>query len=271
MNIRRIFNKMLRSVNRNLPTILSGGAIIGLGLTTYATAKTTPKIASLIKQINLDDSSKQEENQLLMKEVLIESVPVTICVVGTSLLIFSSNAISRKRIKLMGTAYNRLAKNFNDYKLAVLSGLGVDSYNKIQAEYAEKRCKDIPCPVDNNKHIFFDEFSNQTFESTPEDVIAAEYHLNRNFILRGYAPLNEFYDFLGIEHVDDGDILCWSAEAGAEFFGYQFVDFVNHEHIDEDGGKWYSIEMVFPPTVDDYLHYLDYGEVLDSQKLQGIE
>jgi hypothetical protein len=32
----------------------------------------------------------------------------------------------------------------------------------------------------------------------------AEYHLNRNYILRGEAVINELYEFLGLEPTDWG-------------------------------------------------------------------
>ena len=41
-----------------------------------------------------------------------------------------------------------------------------------------------------------------------EQVLMAEYHLNRNYILRGEAVINELYEFLGLEPTD------WGAEAG---------------------------------------------------------
>lgn len=280
MNFKRNFYKIARFVNRNLPTIFSYGAIVGLGLSTYFTAKTAPEISSIISQIDLDNPNKKEENKLLIKEAMIVSIPVDMCVFTTGALIFSSNLISRKRIRAIGTAYNNLSRSFNEYKLAALSGLGVDGYNKIQTKYAEEYLENNENVIEDGKCIFFEEYSKQTFSSTLEDVIAAEYHLNRNFILRGYATLNEFYEFLGIEPIEGGELLCWSIDAGCEYYGYQWVDFVNREHEDKDGGKWYSIEIVFLPTLDDYMHYLDYGtsmitdsngEIIDSQKLHAIE
>lgn len=279
MNFRRNFYRIARSVNRNLPTIFSAGAVVGLGITTYLTSKKTPIVTSLLRKVDLDSPSKQEESKALIKEAFIESIPVVVSFAITGGLIFSADSINRRRIQAMGAAYNNLARSFNEYKLAAISGLGVDGYNKLQNEYAKKYVKKEPPFVEDGKHIFFDEFSKQTFEASLADVLEAEYNVNRHFALNGYATVNEFYEYLGIDKIDGGDILCWSFDSGFEYYGYQWIDFINHENIDEDGGKWYSIIMPFEPTMDDYLHYLDYGtsivtdgagEITDSQKLHGI-
>ena len=77
------------------------------------------------------------------------------------------------------------------------------------------------------------------------EVIDAEYHFNRNFTMRGYAFLNEFYEFLGLPMTEYGRIAGWSMSSGI-----MWVDF-EHRLIDNDDGgtACYSIDMVFPPEV----------------------
>lgn len=104
--------------------------------------------------------------------------------------------------------------------------------------------------------MFFDSFSNRYFWSTIEDVREAEYHFNRNLALRGYAELNEFYEFLGLEPTAFGATVGWSLEAGAAFYGYSWVDFY-HEYYpsdDPDIPPYYTICVPFGPTAD----FMDY-------------
>lgn len=104
--------------------------------------------------------------------------------------------------------------------------------------------------------LFFDELSNRYFWSSIEEVREAEYHFNRNLALRGYAELNELYDFLGLEPTAFGATVGWSLEAGVEFYGYSWVDFYHecHESDDPDVKTYYTIHMPFGPTAD----YLDF-------------
>lgn len=49
----------------------------------------------------------------------------------------------------------------------------------------------------------------------------AEYHLNRKFVLRGYASLNEFYMFLGLPQTNLGEVLGWTCTYGYSWIGTQ--------------------------------------------------
>lgn len=69
--------------------------------------------------------------------------------------------------------------------------------------------------------LFYDEHSNRYIESTIEQVIAAEYHLNRNYILRGYSYLNKLYEFLGLESTNYGSVLGWVSNDD----GMYWIDF----------------------------------------------
>ena len=103
--------------------------------------------------------------------------------------------------------------------------------------------------------VFYDEFSKRYFQRTLAQVQAAEYHLNRNYILRGYADLNEFYRFLDLPETDLGGKLGWSMDAAAEMYGYSWIDF-EHKAVNlGEGNVCYRIDMPFAPTYD----FTDYG------------
>lgn len=94
----------------------------------------------------------------------------------------------------------------------------------------------------------FKEYRGECFERTMTQVIQAEYHFNRNFALRGEACLNEFYDFLGLPHIDGGDAIGWDIAFGDEFYGYQWIDFEHESFTLEDGMECTLINYPFPPT-----------------------
>ncbi len=272
MNLTKQFYKMIRMINKNLPTILSALSVVGVGATTYFTAKAAPEAAGAYKSMEGDPEIDKE----LAIDIVKAYAPAAISGALTIASIIASTHISNKRFKQISKSYFVLRRDFNDYKLALLTGLGTDAYNKVQQEYSKKYVESENDVLNDDRHIFFDEYSQRTFTATLDDVITAQYNLNRLFTLRGYVSLNDYYDFLGLEKIDGGDLLCWTLDAGEEFYGYTWIDFYNQEYEDEDGGKWYSISMIFEPTMDDYLHYLDYGtssigELLDSQKLHGAE
>lgn len=85
----------------------------------------------------------------------------------------------------------------------------------------------------------------------------AEYHINRNLALRGYVELNEFYEFLGLEPTAFGSEVGWSTEAGAQWYGYSWIDFYHeyYESDDPDIPSYYTICTPFGPTADFMMYY----------------
>ncbi len=103
--------------------------------------------------------------------------------------------------------------------------------------------------MNGDESLFFEKLCGRYFWKREIDVILAEYHLNRNFILRGECSLNEFYDFLGLPQTKQGSRLGWSVYSGQAFYGYCWIDF-SHKKInsyDPDQPPYYEIIMPFPP------------------------
>lgn len=97
------------------------------------------------------------------------------------------------------------------------------------------------------------------FQSTKADVIEAEYHLNRNFALRGSASMREFFAFLGIlDQFPEGfeDYLGWDVGIMIEDWGIEpWIDFEHWHTVDESTGEVinviaYTWEPCFTETRD---------------------
>ena len=91
--------------------------------------------------------------------------------------------------------------------------------------------------------LFYDSFSKRYFQSTIEQVIQAEYHLNRNFVLGGYVTLNQFYEFLGIAQLKETEELGWAIED--EFY---WIDF-NHSKKVVNNKECIVIDYVLYPSL----------------------
>lgn len=145
-----------------------------------------------------------------------------------------------------------LQKSYNEYRDKV------DELYENSSIVDKEIAKDVydntkPSVSSDEKCLFYDMFSKRYFESNKVDVIAAEYHFNRNFTLRGYATLNELYEFLGVDKIDGGDSIGWSIDAGLAFYGYSWIDFEHDFVTTDDGMEVCLISMPFAPTSD----YLD--------------
>jgi hypothetical protein len=241
MNFSKTMSSIGRALNKSLPSILTGVTVIGICTTAILAAEETPKAIEIYNHRNY------ENNKQTLVKVAKAYMPAIISGAATIACAIASNRINTNRIKSLTTAYISLDTNFRNYKAATLALVGAETEKKIQEAAIEK---DMDKPVvPEQQFIFYDRYSRRSIVSTCEDVITAEYELNRLFILRGYATLNDFYKYLGLEDWESGDLLGWSFDEGLNY-GYEWVDFSNVKHTDKVGTVWYSIEMIFEPTIE---------------------
>lgn len=257
--LRRMYHASRRFVKRNSSTILTCVGGIGVIATAVLCANATPKALRAI------DIAREDKGEDLTKLEVVKVagpcyIPAAAVGLSTLVCIFGANVISRRQQSSLISAYALLDNSYKEYKRKVAETYGSDANDKIKDAMIKDKYKEqnSPKPKDEETCLFYEEHYGKFFESTKEAVLEAEYHFNRNFALRGYACLNEFMDFLGLDFVRGGNTIGWSRSAGELFYGYQWVDFV-HELVEmEDGLECYIIRMPFPPTAD-YLD-LDYSE-----------
>ena len=95
---------------------------------------------------------------------------------------------------------------------------------------------------------FYDYISDRHFESTLSKVIAAEYHLNRNFVLGAFVTLNDFYELLGLSPTEHGANVGWYLDDGI-----YWIDF-DHQLItlddSPDGMEVCAIEPIVEPRLE---------------------
>ena len=236
-------------LKNNSATILSGIGAIGVVATAVMAVKATPKALIL-----LDEAKEEKKDELTKLETIRVAGPVYIpsVLMGISTIacIFGANVLNKQKQAALTSAYMLLENSYKDYRTKVKELYGEEADKKIREEMAKDDYEIEYSEPDEEKQLFYEPISQRYFESTVEEVQRAEYHLNRNFILRDYANLNEFYKFLGLKETTEGEILGWSTYAGYEKYGYSWVDFT-HERIElEDGMECITIDYPFEPSLD---------------------
>ena len=247
---KNVADKSLSFCKKNATTILSCVSSIGVVLTgvssAYATKKAYKKILSkyLDKwEINEKDLSSTEKAKIIfpycITPILIGSATV-VCIFGT-------NTISKKQQAAYISAYALLQNSFNEYKQKVKELYGEDTDEITRATIREDKYKGINLTYSGEKLVFYEEHRNEFFERSMEEVLNAEYYINRNLALRGYVSLNEFYTLLGLDSIPSGDVLGWDLSAGGAYFGYSWIDFSHKKYTLDDGLEYILIEFPFPP------------------------
>lgn len=254
--------KVEKFAKRNAATILTFVGAAGVVVTSIAAVKGTTKAVKLLEQ-----AEKEKGEELSKKEIVKVAgpsyIPAVVIGVSTIACIFGANVLNKKTQAALSSAYALIDQSYKDYKRKLVELHGEEMHQEIVDAIAVEKADKVylnannlagSCYLDLDEDfsdpvLFYDEYGNRYFESTIEKVITAEYHLNRNYVLRGSTDLNELYEFLGLEPTDYGAEVGWCT--GSEIY---WIDFNHRKVVMEDGLECYIIEMPFGPMAD-YEYY----------------
>lgn len=254
-------HKSMMFLKRNSSTILTCVGAVGVVATAVMTVSATPKALKL-----LEKAEDEKGEELTKTEVVQIAGPVYIpsIVIGASTIacIFGANMLNQRHQASIAGAYALIDSGYKEYrnKVKELYGDGMDK--NIRAAIAKDKCEELGAyapghrslDISGERRLFYEEYRGKYFETSIENVQNAEYHLNRNFAMRGDASLNEFYSFLGLEPTKEGDIFGWDITTLTEEYDAYWIDF-DHEIVKiDDGLECCIIHFPFPPKA----NYFDY-------------
>lgn len=245
-------NNLLRHtklfISRNGSTILTCMGGVGLVATAVLTATATPKAMTRVEK------AREEKGEELTKvEKVIAAAPAYIPPVFTGIAtlacMFGANTLNKRQQASMVSAYALLDTSYKEFKKKVNVVYGEDAVQKVQAEIAKDKYEESDIQPEDGMKLFYDDFSGRLFESTLEKVQEAEYNINRDLSMQGYATLNGFYDYLGLVPIDGGDELGWSAGMNFDYYWQEWIDFGHHKTTMGDDLECIMITMFSEPTL----------------------
>ena len=239
-------------MNKSLVLSVAGAA--GVIFTALAASKATLKAEKKLSDISDAELTKFEKAKIAAPIY----IPTVLIGAGTIVCIFGSHSFNKRQQALLTSAYALLNETHKEYVNKVKDICGEETHQKIINEIQIEKCKDTSishecmCEVvfddfsdiPEETILFYDSFSKRYFESTLSKVLLAEYHLNRNFCLGWIPSVNDFYDFLGLEHTDIGKTIGWTNSDG----DYYWIDFINFRSQLDDGLECIVIDAQTPPT-----------------------
>lgn len=247
LTFKQICYRSIAYLKRNSATILTSIGAVGVVTTAVMAVKATPKAIRLLENATCEKG----ETLTTVEKIKITTpvyIPSIIMGVSTIACIFGTNILNKRKQASLVSAYTLIDSYHKKYRNKLIEIHGKEADEEIRNAIAREHCDFhlIGLDVPDRKMIFYDEISGRSIVRYEREVMDAEYHLNRNFTMRGYASLNEFYEFLGLPVTDYGATVGWSMSGG-----YSWIDF-EHRLIAEDkkGMKLYSIDMTFSPDID---------------------
>lgn len=213
-------------LKRNSSTILTCIGGVGVVATAVTAVKATPKAVRL-----LDKEKEAKGEDLTTGEVLRIAGPLYIPSVligaGTLACIFGASILDKRKQGSLISAYALLDNSYKQYKNKVIELYGEEADLNVRTEVAKSRYEDSD--MDYTERLFYDEYSGRYFESTMENVVQAEYELNRLFATNGGAYLNEFYELLDIDPIPAGNEVGWS-----RYLANNWIEFKHDEVLIND-------------------------------------
>ena len=248
-------------LKRSTPTILSCASVIGIVATTVTAIKATPKAVELVKansRINHDGDPYASTKIEVIQSCWRCYIPTVLIGLSTITCILGINVLNKRNQASLTTAYGLLNESYQKYRKAANTVFGDNADSKIKVQMAKDAyvsadgysVYSLEDDEEGERILCYDLYSQRYFVGTMAAVLNAQYHLNRNLSLRGYASVNEFYEFLGIDGIKYGDDIGWSYDQCVEE-GILWLDFENSQTIMDDGMKCCVISALWEPTVYD--------------------
>ena len=239
-------------IKRNMPTILSIGAAIGVVVSNVLTNK-----ASIKATLKIDEVEKKKHRELTFVEEVKVVAPIYApsIVVGAATIgcIFGSNFLNKKQLAALAGAMSLLQANFKRYREEVVHEVGKEKEENIwKASKASETQLYKTISEQEGKFIdttgltfFIDSLTDEGFYTDKATVESAILKLNRKLQMNPNqtVTLNEFRNNLDLHATNFGNIVGWSK-----------IDVDEYDTVD----TWIDIQLVpFENSDGYYIRYLD--------------
>jgi hypothetical protein len=221
VNLTGIANNAKTVLSKHAPEILIGVGIAGMWSTSVMAVAATPKAVSLVEEERIAkevDALTPWETVKTCWKCYIPAVATglasTVCLVG-------GTNISVRRSAALATAYKLSENALSEYKNAVVETIGEKKERTVRDKVAENALKKNPVDEENiidtgrGGTLCHDRVFGSYFRSSRDIIERAVVEVNRKIVSgEMYASLNDFYDEIGLEHIDIGDLLGWNLDDG---------------------------------------------------------
>lgn len=239
-------------IKKNMPTILSIGAAIGVVVSNVLTNK-----ASIKATLKIDEVEKKKHRELTFVEEVKVVAPIYApsIVVGAATIgcIFGSNFLNKKQLAALAGAMSLLQANFKRYRDEVVHEVGKEKEEDIwKASRASKTLLYKSISEQEAKFVdttgltfFIDSLTDEGFYTDKATVESAILKLNRKLVMspNQTVTLNEFRNDLDLHPTNFGNIVGWSK-----------IDMDEYDTVD----PWIDIQLVpFENSDGYYIRYLN--------------
>lgn len=248
MSVESIAYSIGRWLKKNGGTILTCFAAGGVVATGILSGRAAIKAHEKLKEMP-DADTKDKIKAIAPIYILPASVGAT-----TIACMLGANVLDRKQQASILAASALIEQTYKRYKGKAEELLG---NGKIETEIAKENVNNAGIEVNDNERLFYYNYYHDDptseygfyFTANKNDVLKAEYELNRTFNIRETVTLNDFLKLLNQKEVEGGNEVGWSKELGHDYYGYSWIDFEHYDTTMDDGLECTIITTPFDPCM----------------------
>lgn len=227
MNIAKLIkpDDILKFVQKNLPTILSVAASVGVVGTGFLAFKAGVK--------------KEEANGLGASVKWTAYIPPIACGAATIACIISAEKLHLNREAALAAAVAFWKDNYNKLDAKMTEALGEEKAKELKREIVRD---DIPkdelkrqaeTATDDGKMLCYEPYTKQFFRASKEQLLWAELTANKIFAGKGGTKLNDIIElFPGCKKTQVGDSLGWFLDDFGNYKASYYFPRCGHQFID---------------------------------------
>jgi hypothetical protein len=271
--VTRVAGNQMLTAQKNSPTIMLVGGVVGMVGTVVLASKATLKLEAVLDE-SISNTERAHEaratkaevysEQDLKKDLAVIKVKtavniaklygpaIILGVASISLLVGGQNVLIKRNIAIAG-ALKTVEGQFKEYRKRVENELGTDKARELEEGYTvevedEKGKKNkvkVHAPMGKSPYAaVFDELSSTQWRSHEENgnynsifLSAQQTWATERLRARGYLFLNDVFDALGMERTPAGQIVGWYYDPSDELRD-NYVSFGVFDRDDERGADF---------------------------------
>lgn len=243
--MKKILDDVLKSIDKNSTTILTGVSIIGVVTTTVLGVRATVKAVDKLSET--DEETRKTMSKLdIVRYVGKYYISTTVSGACTIGCIVASNHLSNKKMIALTSACKALETASVEYQKKVEEEIGVDSAKKIKEKIIEDRVKETynskEVIVLSGDRLYYDSISGRYFMSDDRTIGQCIDTLNVLLYNGESVTVNQLYEFIGLDDIIVGDKFGWESDDG-------LIELQIGSTVASDGRACLTIDFVNEPKL----------------------
>lgn len=221
MTFQTLASTTQKMIADNSPLILTGIGVAGVITTAVFTGKATIKACEIVNVHRYDQDPEAET--FISKRDIIEKtwqlyIPPVISGIVTVGAVLLAHKVGTRRAAAMASAYVLSEKALNEYRDKVAEKYGETKARAVKDDLAQDKVNSLPVTEESivitsgGNSLCLEPMSMRYFNSSMEELRAAENTLNQQVLRHQYQSLTDFYDLIGLDRTSMSDDFGWNAD-----------------------------------------------------------